>query len=286
MTKGTATQFFKVFPCFLKMSQDKMKRLTREKVIRIISKLGGEDEEKKALLASSQSSKNDKRPLLQAAWSLVTKGKNGDLRLFADSDAFDSSDDESENESEELDFAATDERLEGGKTAASAMTVGRRKLRSTVRTGGAGGPGGAPSSDALFSDALLKQKVRLIFILETSLGRTVKMRATLPVVALIECEPTFEAIKECVLSYVGGLNDHHAFQRFVTLSSLKFTCPGDILADDDFLMKICGKTGNFVDLDVHNINCEHYFDEYDENENSYVKVMREEQPGGEPAVLS
>jgi hypothetical protein len=259
------------------MSQDKMKRLTREKVIRIISKLGGEDEEKKAWLASAQRSKNDKRPLLQAAWSLVTKGKNGDLRLFADSDAFDSSDDESENESDELDFAATGERLDGGETAASATTVTRQKQRSTARTGGAGGPGDAPSSYALSPDAPLKEKVRLIFISETNLGRTVRMRANLPVVALIECKPTFAAIKACVLSYVGGLNDH-TFQRFVTLSGLKFTCPGDILADDDFLMKICGRTGNFVEIDVHNINCEHYFHEYDENELLYVKVRSEEQP--------
>ena len=92
-----------------------MKRFTRDQVIRIISKLGGEDEKKKALSASSQSPKNEMRPLVQATWSLVAKGKKGDLRLFADSDAFDSSDDESENESEEVDLAATGETSEGGK---------------------------------------------------------------------------------------------------------------------------------------------------------------------------
>jgi hypothetical protein len=58
MTKASAIQFLKVFPRFTRMSLAQMKRFTREKVIGIISKLGGEDEKNKTMDTLSQSQKN------------------------------------------------------------------------------------------------------------------------------------------------------------------------------------------------------------------------------------
>jgi hypothetical protein len=136
--------------------------------------LGGEDEKNKALDASSQSQKNQMKPLVQAAWGLVLKGRKGDLRLFADSDAFESSDDESDNESEEDGLTDTEERLEGGEAGGS-TTVNRQKRHAKVRTGDASRP-----SDDSALEAPVEQMVRLSFLLETKLGATAKMRAMAP----------------------------------------------------------------------------------------------------------
>jgi len=251
-----------------------MKGLSRQSLIEIISKLGGEGEKNAALGASAQSLLKDKqKPLVQAVARLVAKGKKGELRVFEASDALedDSSDDQSEEEN-------GDDKLEVKKEATEAKNAAvpfiRQKKAAGMRTGGVGG---ASNSSSL--DEQLPQKVRLIFVAETKLGGTTKMKGGLSIVALRELDsrPTFEVIKTCVLTYVRGLQDEN-FRRFVTLSRLKINSAADILPDDNFFMKICGKKGNFVDLDVNTEKLEHYFNEFDESENSYFSVSNEEEP--------